>query len=331
MFLAFLAYAPLWTNECAYAQESWSYGLRWGGYSTSARTLLFTATQSGSEGPTQRFLGTYDEEKKSLKYLSPTSRIPLDFAWIPGKTAFVVTHRDGMTLFQADASSDGYGGTAIECPTDFIYNHCAWSPTGRWLAVNCYNLERASKPVLGLYSPAEKKFMMSGIPSDNRIPIWRDDATVYVTSNGDVGEVRLEAKAPRMARTILSEEDLTLFYGLFEGRALVLMDKKVLLGETTLAELDQADSRRVIAAETTIFVSPSPTHVVAFDRKGRELGKAETEGTILFGSIGRESNAVFGLRGSLLLCVRAEGSHLEIKDVCDLGKKSVGASGVSPR
>lgn len=319
--LALLAYAPFWTDGYAHAQESWSYGLRWGGYSPIAKTLLFTATQRGVDLPSQRFLGTYDEEKELIRYLPPTTRVPLDFAWIPGKTAFVVTHRDGMTIFQMDASGKGCSGTAIECPTDFIYNHCAWSPTGRWLAVNCYDIEMAAGPVLGLYSVVEKKFVKSNIPSGNRLPIWKDDSTVYVTNNGDVAEVRLDAQEPKITRTVSFGGDLVCFFWMSEEQALVQMGKKILLGGTTLAELDQVDSRRVIATGTTIFVSPSPTSAVVFDAKGREVARTETEELTLFGSVGTESTMVFGLRGSNLLYIHAEGARLDIKNLCDLSRE----------
>ena len=196
-------------------QGLYSYLLMPGGYSPCAHTLLFAVTgRSWSD----RFLATYDTHEGSLKFLFPLMHIFFDFAWVPRRPAFVVTHGDGMIFFEKDGSPDGYGGTALRCPTRFSYTFCSWSPKGRWLAATCTDSEEATGTVLGLYASRTEKFVVTDIPVGYGTPVWQDEATVYVAKDNRVMEVRLDSGVPRVVRTIAFRKEVAFFFGVFDGR-----------------------------------------------------------------------------------------------------------------
>ena len=302
--------------------EKISYKLSRGGYSPSTNTLLLLVRVDLGEPLKGSFLATYDEEKGSLTHLLyPTISGTCDFAWAPGQAIFVVTHSDRMTLFQKDPTSErGYSGTAIRCPVNALYMFCSWNPKGEWLAVNCFDLEKGCHR-LGLYDLKEEKCVISDILMDAGCPpVWKDDATLYVTSDNNIVEVRVESGVPRLVRTIPIEEGewAAIFYGMFDDRALVLRYKEIKLGNKTLVELDRATRNRVITTDTTIFVSACSTNLVAFDHEGREIDRTNPGRTIYFGSIGKDPNTVYGLADSVLLRIRVENGRLNIHQVCDL-------------
>jgi hypothetical protein len=306
-------------------QRSYSYSLSRGGYSPSVHTLLFATTCSVGKSQMRRFLGTYDDEKGLVKYLFPMNPQFFDFAWVPGQAEFVVTHGDGMVLFHKDASPDGYGGEAIRCPTNLQYNQCSWSPTGRWLAVGCYNTENASGPKLGLYESKKEQFMLSDISIDHSAPIWKDDTTLYTTKEGDAMEVRLQSGVPTVVRTFPIGQGQVLFLGMIREQPLIETEKGVALAERILAEVDQIDARRILTTQTAIFVSTSPTNLSVFDHEGRLTAKINPGKVIFFGPVGKDPSTVYGLANSTLLYIHVEDGSVIVQEVCDLAGEEAGS------
>ncbi len=286
-----------------------------GGYSPCAHTLLFAVTWRSWSN---HFLATYDTHEGSLKFLFPLMHIFFDFAWVPRQPAFVVTHGDGMIFFEKDGSPDGYGGTAIRCPTRLSYTFCSWSPKGRWLAAICTDAEAGTGTVLGLYASRTEKLMVTGIPVGYGTPIWQDEATVYVTKDNRVMEVQLGSGVPKVVRTIAFRKEVAFFFGTFDGRPLAQIRTKLRLGRKTLAERGTAYRYRVAATQTAIFVSLSPTKLVAFDHQGREIDRIDPRRLIWLGSVGDNPDTVYGLAGSALVRVCLEHGSLSIEEVCDL-------------
>jgi len=298
---------------------SYFYSLSRGGYSPDTNRLLFAVHFDLGEPLKGTSLAIYDEEKRLAKRLFPIRPAPFDFAWAPEQSIFVVTHDNRMTLYQEDASDCGYSGTAIRCPVNFIYTFCSWNPKGEYLAVNCFDLEKASGNRLGLYDLKKETCVITNMVMDTRPPVWQNDATVYVTNDDNLLEVKVESGSPKLIRTIILEEGVTFFYGMFDDQALVQKEKEIKLGNRTLVELDQVGRKfRVITTETTIFVSASSKNLVAFDHEGREIDRINPERTIRFGSIGKDPNTVYGLAGSMLLRIYVENASLNIQEVCDL-------------
>lgn len=196
---------------------------------------------------------------------------------------------------------------------------CSWNPTGRWLAVNCFDLEKCCRK-LGLYNLKEEKFVISDIPMDAGCPpVWKDDSTLYLTSDDNLLKVTVESGVPRLARSIPTEKGLAFFYGMFDDHALVQKDRRIKLGNRTLVDLDRAGRKfRVITTDMTIFVSASSTKLLAFDHEGREIDRINPGRTIYFGSIGKDPNTVYGLTDSVLLRVCVENGSLNIHQLCDL-------------
>ena len=300
------------------AQASWpSFKLSKGGYSPTANTLLF-ALRSDFNELKGYGLATYNEKTNSIRLLSsPTDTGPFDFAWVPGKEAFVVTQGDRMTLYQKDSSSDDYNGTAIRCPIDFFYMHCSWSPNGKRLAVICLDLKTSSRK-LGLYQYQEQKFFVTTkLDIDYRFVVWGHDGLLYATSGDKILAVELKAKKPRIVRTIPLKERLTSFYCMFGDRPLYQTYEEVRLGDKKLIELDQPVKFRVAATKMAIFVAASPTELVVFDRSGREVDRIDPGKSIRFGSP-RDQNSVYALTDSTLLRISVENETLNIHKVCDL-------------
>lgn len=328
--LGFLVLLPLFicglSCKDAKPDGSCSYRLSRGGYSPITQKLLIAVSTETDKslkdfglGAKISWLVSYNEEKRMLTSPSyPTNSSPFDFAWAPGQAVFVATQGDRMTLFRKDSSDYGYSGTAILCPVNYMYTCCSWNPKGELLAVNCYDLERASGNRLGLYDLKEETFVISDIVIDHRTLVWENDTTLLVTNDYyNIVEVSLESGTPKSTRTIPVEEGLTLFYGMFDGQALIQRDKKIYLGNRTLIDLDRNSRYGVITTKTNIFVSASPTELVVFDRSGREVDRINPGKLIRFGSP-RDQNTVYALTDSTLLRVSVENETLNIHTVCDL-------------
>jgi hypothetical protein len=264
-------------------------------------------------------LAVYDENKKLATYLSPITPGPFDFTWAPTKDLFVVTHGDKVSLFRKGDPGSVYNGTAIRCPLNVNYTYCAWNASGDWLAVNCYPLEqKAPGHKLGLYNLLQEKFVISDIVIDHRPLVWKNDTTLYVTNGDSVIEVLIDSGIPTSGQTTPLEEGMGLFYGILDGQPLVQKDKKVRLGNKTLVELDRHSRNGIIRTETYIFVSASPSRLCVFDKKGRELTRANPETTIQFGPVGKDPNMVYGLAGSTLLRISLENGVLKVQKLVDL-------------
>jgi hypothetical protein len=300
-----------------------SFRLSRGGYSPSQKCLLFAAGFDNlMESYSASVIGIYDFERKSVKYLHfPADSGFFDFAWVSGQAAFVETRGDRMIMFHKDESENSYNGTAIKCPVNLFYIYCSWNPKGQWLAVNCNNLGDAGAAfVLGLYNSIEEKFMISDIAMNPRPPIWKDDDTLLVTNDNNILEISLESGAAKLVRTIPLEEDITWFYGIFDDKPLVQTGRQIKLGDKILTELDLPHKFRVITTQSTIFVSSSPTKLIAFDLKGSEISRTNPERKIQFGSVGEDPNTVYGLNVNMLLRIYVESDSLNIQNVYDLAE-----------
>lgn len=301
--------------------KSDSYRLLKEGYSPSAHTLLIAGRHNMGHDEALRLLTAYDEETRVARILFPLTQHFFDFAWSPTQPAFVVTHARGMILFEQDGSEDGYGGMSIACPTHLSYHHCSWSPAGAWLAVNCYNTENASGPSLGLYNLKESRFLLSDIVMDYMTPIWKDDGSLYVVKDNNAMEVTLQSGTAKVTQSIPMGQEVASVLGLCNNRMLVYTDDGVILGTSMLARLlEDIDFRRVIGTPTTIFVSVSSEALVAFDREGNEIDRANPGKVVLFGSTTGDSGTVYGLADSTLLRISVRDGRLSIEETCNLAK-----------
>jgi WD40 repeat protein len=302
-------------------QAYWpTFRLSTGGYSPTTNTLLF-AVKYDLEELKGYGLAAYNEKTDSITMLSsPTGTSLFDFAWLPGQAAFVATQSDRMILYREDAPGEGYTGTAIQCPIDFLYTSCSWSPDGKCLAVICLDLNpsNTSSRILGLYDYQEQKFVITKLDIDYRFVVWGYDGLLYATSGDKILAVELKTKKPRVVRTIPLKERLISFYGMFGDRPLFQTYEGIKLGDKMLIELDRPGIKfRVAATKMAVFVSASPTQLVVFDRSGREVDRTNPGKIIRFGSP-RDQNTVYALTDSTLLRVSVENETVNIRTVCDL-------------
>lgn len=321
--LLMLATLLVGCSSCRKTKMQIQWRLSRGGYSPDTKTFLLRVYYDFGELEMKgSYLATYDVEKGLMKPLHLVEQHFFDFAWVPRQPAFVVTHGDGMILFRQDDSDDGYGGMAIRCPTEYLYRFCAWNPEGRWLAVNCHDMEKPSLDCrLGMYDLSEEKFLLSDIlmrPGGR--PFWKDDATLYVNTDDNIVEVKLESGEPRLVRTIPIEEGGPIFCGMFDDQALLHhYETQITLGNRTLVELDRPAGCRITTTKAYIFISASSENLIVFDHKGREIDRTNPGRTISLGPAGKDPNTVYGLADkSVLLRVCVEDGSLNIDVVCDL-------------
>ena len=296
------------------------YRLDRGGYSSGANTLLLAVYPSGD---IDSRLAAYDEEKQLMLAVPQPLDSPHYFAWTPRQAVFVATWGDyRVLLYRKNASMDNYDGIPIRCPVRVSYDKCAWNPRGQWLAVVCDDMRgRGSVTKLGLYDLKEDNFVMTDVNVRTGGSLfWKDDTTLYAEKGHDgILELQLESGIPKVVRTIPVER-MTSFYGMFGDRPLSRDDGGNLkLGDKTLIEVGGAShGHEVVATETTVFVSASPTNLVAFDSQGREIDRTNPGRPIHFGSIGKDQNTVYGVARSTLLRVSIVEGHLKIQEVGDL-------------
>jgi len=297
-----------------------------GGYSPVANALLMTVCvpTGGSEygfPKMTRFLARYEEKEKLLgTHLLPTATSLFDVAWIPGKSAFIVTHGDRMTLYRRDAGGT-FAGTAVPCPVDFLYVYCSWNPEGRWLALMCSDIRIGKGGFkLGLYDRKRNRYVGGTIVMEPVRPVWKDNATVYVLTDRGLAEVRVETPlhAPAIMRIIPLQTGVSQFYGMFEALPLTRQGKEIRLGNSTLAELDHASDVRVAMTDTTIFISASPSRLLAFNRQGHNVAALDPGSTIQLGPAAGAPPRAYGLVDSRLLCVTLDGTTLRTEELCDL-------------
>jgi len=303
----------------------------------SANAFLFSVTVDSNEAlplPGLKrpisWLAVYEHDEKRVSRVGYPTHTPFfDWAWVPGQEAFVVAGSDRMVLYRRDASG-GFSGTAISCPVDTLYLFCSWDPKGHWLAVTCNDVRIGKGGFkLGLYDLKEDRYVMTNTVMKPRRPVWQDDSRFYIntdrgvlTPDGGVVETRISPRmpVPMLWRTVAHENGVSRFHGMIEGQPLTRKDKAIRLGDRTLAELDLASDRRVAITETTIFVCASSTNMIAFDRNGREVGKANPGRVIHLGPSGKDPDIVYGLTGSLLQYVCREEATVDVKEICDLGE-----------
>ncbi len=295
-----------------------SYRLSREGYSPALKALLIAVVDDPCNVHKSSWLAIYDEASGSTKRVAiPGNAFCDDFAWAPGRLAFVVTHIEGLTFFQQDASAHGYTPKAIRYPTDAWYTYCSWSSKGEWLAVNSPDRERMLRGRLGLYRFDAKKLVRTGLAIDYRQVLWGNDGLLYATNDNSVLTIEVKGGEARVIRTLPLKGELTLFYGMFGEQPLFQAFDEIRLGDKTLATLDQAHKFRVLATETVVFVSASRRQLTAFDRSGTEIGRSDPGRLIKFGSV-KDANTVYALADSDLVCVRVEKGSLSIDTVSDL-------------
>jgi len=145
----------------------------------------------------------YDEESGLVKLVTiPRDVYPFDFAWAPGRDAFVVTHLEGVTFFQKDASGHGYTIQKIRCPTDALYMYCSWSPDGEWLAVTCPDRKRIGSCKLGLFRFGDKKLIRTSLGIGRYVVAWEHDGLLYAMNDNSILTIELKDGEPRAVRTI---------------------------------------------------------------------------------------------------------------------------------
>jgi hypothetical protein len=297
------------------------------GYSPITKALLVRSANTGD--PERRsFLATYDEVSGSVKRVAtPGNHALFDFAWVPGRAAFVGADLEHVILFQKDTSGDGYTPTPIQCPgTGVLPSQCSWSPKGQWLAVNCLDLADVTRGELWLYKFGDKVLRKTGVALDYRAVIWENDDLLYGTKDNAVLTVKLSGEKPSVIRTVPVLGELTAFYGMFAQQPLFLCYGVIRLGDKELAALDRPGAKfRVIGTEKTIFVSASSRLLVAFDAAGNQIARSNPGRLIKFGSV-KDPNAVYGLADSSLVCLSVEKGALKMQAVADLGS----LTGVGP-
>lgn len=293
------------------------------GYSPVTRTLLihsYTELEDSNEGP--RCLIAYDEVSGSVKRVASPGRLPpTDWAWVPGRAAFVGVDLEQVILFEKDSSGDGYTATPIPCPgADVLPLRCSWSPTGRSLAVNCKNMANRGRCELWIYRFGDKALWKTGVVLDHRAVIWENDDLLYGTRGNAVLAIRLTGERASIVRTTRVWGERIALYGMYSGEPLLGSSNVIRLGDHKgLAFLDQpSPTFRVIGTEKTIFVSASPTHLAAFGTRGNHIATSDPGRLITFGSV-KDSNTVYGLADSSLVCVSVEKGALKVQTVADLG------------
>jgi hypothetical protein len=287
------------------------------GYSPTTKTLLIA---NGGDGGKRPWLATYEQGSDSVGRVALPGKVaPCDFAWVPGRAAFVVTNLEGMFLFQKDDSREGYTATAIAYPPGPLPFECSWSPKGEWLVVNCLNEENLTRGALWLYRLGDKALVETGLAVDYLPVTWGNDVQLYGTKDNEVLIIELTGGKPRVVRTVPLGEQHTLFYGMFGEQPLFQAGREVRLGNKTLMVLDQPSKFRVMATEKTIFVSVSSKCLGAFDTAGHEIARSDPGRLIKFGSV-KDANTVYGLADDSLVCVSVVQGALKIQTVADLDK-----------
>jgi hypothetical protein len=289
------------------------------GYSPATKTLLVAKIETDRHGKGS-WLATYDEVSGSVQRVAiPEDCVPIDFAWIPGRAAFVVADLEKVILFQKDNSGDGYTPTSIQCPSGIWALECSWNPKGEWLAVTCLDEANAMRGALGLYKYGDKALAKTGLALDHRPVTWGNDGLLYGTKDNEVLAIKVTGGKPRVVRTIPLREQLTLFYGIFGEQPLFQAERAVKLGDKRLMMLDQPYKFRVMATGKTIFVSASSTSLGVFDTAGHEIAEGNPGRLIKLGSV-KDPNTVYGLADSSLVCLSVEKGALKIQTVADLSR-----------
>ncbi len=286
------------------------------GYSPITKTLLIANTETGDQ-ERRSCLVIYDEVGGSVKRVAISgNRAPIDFAWVPGRAAFVVTTLEEVILFQKDSSGDGYTPTPIQCPGDVLPMECSWDPKGEWLVVNCRDKANVTRGALWLYRFGDKALVKTGVAVDHGPVTW-NGGLLYGTKDNEALMVELAGGKSSMVRTIPLGERFTLFYGIFGGRPLFQAERDVRFGDKTLMVLDQPYKFRVLATNKNIFVSASSKCLGAFDTTGREIGRSDPGRLVKFGSV-KDPDTVYGLADDSLVCLSVAKGALTIQKVADL-------------
>jgi hypothetical protein len=295
------------------------YGLAKGGYSARTGELILDIVLKEPGFVKGRSLAVYSEATDSISLLVyPAGERTNDFAWIPGHPAFVVTYTGGMILFRDNLPGGGYRGTAIRCPVEIDYGFCSPSPGGEWLGVTCFSPTERVGYKLGLLDLNKERFMLTDIVADYPGLVWKNDTTLYVASGDHIAEVRLDSGIPSVENTVPITDEMTGFYGVFDGQPLLYNGNELRLGERQLLRRDSAEGFSAIATETFIFVSASPSLIV-FDKEGRQVCRENPGREIRLGSVTEDPNAVYGIAdGAVLVRISISKGRPHIETVRDL-------------
>ena len=289
------------------------------GYSPIAKALLIRTANTSDPGK-RSFLVIYDEVSASVKRVATVgNRAISDVAWVPGRTAFVGTDLEAVTLFQEDTSGDGYTQTLIQRPGAAVLPlRCSWSPEGQWLAVNCLASANVVRGTLWLYKFGDKTLRNTNVALDYRTLIWEDESLLYGTRDDAVLTIKLTGEKATVVRTVRALGEITVFYGMFAEQPLYLSYGAIRLGDKTLAFLDRPGAKfRVISTNKIIFVSGAPNDLTAFDAAGNQIARSNPGRLVTFGSV-RHPSSVYGLADDSLVCLSVKKGTLKIQTVADL-------------
>ena len=291
------------------------------GYSPITRTLLIANVSADNQEKRFR-LAIYDEVSGAIKGITvPGNRAWIDFAWVPGRAAFVVTDFDeGVTLFQKDTLRNAYVPTRIRCPGGVLPARCSWSPKGEWLVVNCLDKANPTRGTLWLYRFGDKALEKTDLTVDYRATTWGNDGLLYATRDTEVLVAELIGGKPKVVRTVPLKGELTIFYGMLGERPLYLSYDQIRVGDKIVVTMDGPGTKfRVMATQKNIFLSVSSNYLGVFNAAGLEIARSNPGRLIRLGSV-KDPNTVYGLADSSLVRLSLAEGTLKIQTVADLEK-----------
>jgi len=316
LIVMFTVLVPSCTLESQ--KQSSQYWLSASAFSAATGKLLFM-TNSGLNNSSNRYCLSVWNPNDTVQTIFPIDPDPFDFAWVPGQDAFVVTHSDRISFFEKDQIGSGYLGTSISCPIAYIYMYCSWSPNGRLLAVNSYEItEPNARHKLALFDRKTGDFTMTQITTNHLPYVWRDNSSLFTTLANTIREVNIDSGRPLIGNEYKLVSEPSWFYGVFGQKPLILQGKTVKLGERDLACLQQGNKRAILATPTLIFVVDSKNNLIVFDEHGNEIARTIADREIRFGAVGEDHNTVYGISGTKVLRISVRDGRIHMEKVCDL-------------
>ncbi len=256
----------------------------------------------------------------------PIDLYVLSFARSPTKGMIAMTHGSIIGLYRpedvAEAEKSAYGGRPISAPARYSYNHCVWSKSGTWLAMDCYDLRADRVTSLGLYNSDSNKFFVTDIsylaPGDSW---WQDDKTLWVPNNDHAKVVSLQTGSPIVVRQVpFSVEGR--FIGVLQGEPVIIEDnRRLVLGTRLLREFESPVGSNAIVTKSYVFAASSEGEVVVYDSSGNLVGTEKVAGEIGFWCWSGAPDAVYAIykSTSLVKVTIDEEGNLLIKEVRDFG------------
>jgi len=226
----------------------------------------------------------------------------LQVAYSPSESLFAVVHGIGgvgLYLRSGKADTATYQGRYVPTPRGYLYNHCAWSTGGTWLAVDCEGLSDSQEvELLGLYNSVSGEFHVTDIPyaapADD--PWWQSDHTVWVPNGDHAKVVDLAGGSPRVVGQVRFG-DRGRFLGVLAGKPVVLPSGQIrlLLGAEPLCEVTGPVDQKVIVTAAYVLVAAGGDELRAYDSSGKLVASANAPGDIRFGSCGPTAGEVYAI------------------------------------